>query len=831
MASKKKNTAEKTAPVAQSVPQAQSSNHAHSDSIPEQAQPLKDFFETNPKQAWLVAFGLLFVGIFIAFKGFILGEKTYFFKDIGSDSINFSYPVMYHIASYMAKYGVPKWSFNMGMGQSIFPFMLRDPFDIFYFLAGKDSITYGIIYKEVIKILLGGMTFFFYLRKVGISAFSSVAGSLMFAFSGFVILGSGWYYFTFEAFNLALFLLATEQLLKDKTWFLFPIAVALTCISQPFNLYLFGLFLIVYTLLRLYQTDKLNVKDSGMLFLKMAGLGVVGMLVAGPFFVENVVQLFESPRGGGAFSLATTLKSQPMFEPASAAELGTGILRFFSTDILGGGMDFRGWKNLLEAPMSYCGLPALLLMPQVFGFLSKKMKIGFGIFLAFWLIPMIFPYFRHAFWLFSGDYYRIFSFFISLVFIYYSLTALDLIIQHRKVNMITLIATTVLLLVLLNYPYFEDKGMVNSAISAFAAIFIIGYAAVLFMIGKTGKPGFKYGFLAMLFIEVLFMTNSLMNDREPMTPEDLEGRHSYNDYTNEAVAFINAHDKSFFRIDKAYRSSPAIHYSINDAMAQDYRGTSAYNSFNQEYYIKYLTLLGLCDPNDETSSRWAQGFLRRIIPEAESSVKYILTHSIDFPLWRAICDSVTRKGDVIVLKSKFALPFGFTYNSYIKESTYATLSGNQKDFVSLDAVVIKDEDVTGCKNLKEFNLADTTNVALFSPEFYAGKIAKLKQDTLNLQEFSNTHLKGVANMTEEKVMFFSLPYDGGWTTYVDGKEAKRMILSAGMTGLLLSRGQHNIEFKYELRYYQKGIYMSLAGLAIFAALFFVFRRNPKVEAA
>ncbi|MBC7553436.1 MAG: hypothetical protein H7257_05615, partial [Taibaiella sp.] len=90
---------------------------------PPQATMGPDFFETYSSKMPLIVFALLLIGVIIVFKDYIFFDKHYFFKDIGSDSINFSYPVMYHIANYMGKYGLPKWSFSMGMGQSAFPFM------------------------------------------------------------------------------------------------------------------------------------------------------------------------------------------------------------------------------------------------------------------------------------------------------------------------------------------------------------------------------------------------------------------------------------------------------------------------------------------------------------------------------------------------------------------------------------------------------------------------------------------------------------------------------------------------------------------------------------
>ncbi len=822
MSSKKKNAPEK---VIEKVVEPKQTATTTSDS-----KPLTDIFETYKSKIPFIALGVLLLAVIIVFRDYMLGEKAYFFRDIGSDSYNFSYPSMYNTADYIAKHGIPKWSFNAGMGQSIFPFMFRDPFDIIYYLTGKNSILFGIIFKEILKIVLAGMIFFNFLRKLNVSGYASLIGCLLFSFSGFMILGSGWYLFTFEALTLALLLLGFEHLLSGGKWYIFPFGIFLIGISQPFNLYVFGVFLAMYAVLRMVMSDY-TIKDGAILLGKMAGLGVVGILVAGPFFLENVVQLLESPRGGGSFSLSHQLSQTPMFEAADKLEMGTSILRFFSTDILGGGMDFKGWHNYLEAPMFYCGIPCLLLMPQVFQFLSKKTKTAFGIFIGIWILAIIFPYFRYSFWLFSGNYYRAFSFFVAVVFIFYSVQALNMILEKRKINLIVLGVTVAFLLVLLNHPYFPESGIVNPTIAGFVSLMIIVHAVLLFLLSKQKNIApIKYAFLAAVLLEVTYFSGSTVNDRAPITASDIEQRGGYGDYSIEALDYLKKHDNSFYRIDKGYASTLAMHYSLNDGMAQDYKGTSSYNSFNQENYIHYLTLMGMADTMDETSSRWAQGLMRRPMLEAQNGVKYIITKKMVNPAWYQLCDSLTMLNNVIILKNKNVLPLGFGYNCFIRENSFKTLNTFQKDYLSLKAAVVKDADVAKCSGLKEITLADTFGTGQFTFDNITQMVTALKADTMTMSNYTDVLINGKVNLNENRMMYFAMPFDAGWKATVDGKEQDKIILSAGMTGLMLPKGQHTINLAYDLRYLKKGMMMSFAGLLLFAGLFVVARKKGKEEA-
>ena len=76
-------------------------------------------------------------------------------------------------------------------------------------------------------------------------------------------------------------------------------------------------------------------------------------------------------------------------------------------------------------------------------------------------------------------------------------------------------------------------------------------------------------------------------------------------------------------------------------------------------------------------------------------------------------------------------------------------------------------------------------------------------------------------------MYLSIPYDEGWNLTVDGKPQKKLILSAGMTGIWLNKGTHTIEMKYDLRFYSKGLLMNIIGIILFIGLFIFTKRRTK----
>jgi hypothetical protein len=78
----------------------------------EQTSPIVDFFENLGNKCQWIALGLLLVIGVIVFKDFLFFNKIFLYKDIGSDSLNFSDPLLSHSIRYMQNYGFPTWSFE-----------------------------------------------------------------------------------------------------------------------------------------------------------------------------------------------------------------------------------------------------------------------------------------------------------------------------------------------------------------------------------------------------------------------------------------------------------------------------------------------------------------------------------------------------------------------------------------------------------------------------------------------------------------------------------------------------------------------------------------------
>ncbi len=754
----------------------------------------------------------------IVFKDFLVFKKIYLFKDIGSDSINATYPNLFHIVDYLRTEGIPKWSFNQGMGQNLFGMGTFDPFLLVFYFAGTARLGYAIVYVEALKILLGGVFFFLYLRTLALSNFSSIIGGLLYSFSGYMILGGGWYLFSYDAVCVALLLYAFEKLFRQNVWYFLPLPIALIGSYQPFHLYLYAILLVAYSLVRSFDEKGWHLKPAAFLLLRVASSFLLGAGLSSLFLFSNVSQLLQSPRVGGGASYFHILSSQPVFGLAAPIQYVSDVLRMFSSDLMGTGNDFKGWSNYLESPILYSGLVNLLLAPQFFCFLDRTRKVVYAATLGVCVTPFIFPYFRYLFWGFTGDYFRTFSFFMALAPLYMGMRGLSYADEQRTVYRGVLLFTLIgaLAVLYIPSPTYDKYTEVDGNLRLIVAGFLILHSSLLLGLrSRKHFDAFRLGLLVAVALEVASLSSVTVNKRDLLTSNEFSQRIGYNDYTKEAVAFIDSVDEGFFRIAKDYGSGPAMHASLNDAKIQKYNGTTSYFSFNQKYYIQFLEAVDVIRPGDESSTRWATGPNRPVL-QTLTSVKYNLTKRSEKDALGPLYDHLSDSQDVHVYRNRYWLPLGFGYDAYLTASTFSKLPTSQKDQAILKALVIEDSEQERFREFQTLDPGRLENEYLL--EAYERDVKARRADTFKISNHGQNQIRGTVILDRKKLMFFSIPYDKGWSATIDGKQSDLFLAHRGFLALIVDKGPHAIELIFTPPYLAVGTGASVACFLLYGFL-------------
>ncbi len=104
-------------------------------------------------------------------------------------------------------------------------------------------------------------------------------------------------------------------------------------------------------------------------------------------------------------------------------------------------------------------------------------------------------------------------------------------------------------------------------------------------------------------------------------------------------------------------------------------------------------------------------------------------------------------------------------------------------------------------------------------DFYAYNVDKevfdsayelLEQGAFNIEKFSDTKLSGKVNAGFDGYLYTSIPYDKGWSVYIDGKKAEIFELADCQLACKISQGEHSVVMKYEPRGLHYGAAISAA---------------------
>ncbi len=107
----------------------------------------------------------------------------------------------------------------------------------------------------------------------------------------------------------------------------------------------------------------------------------------------------------------------------------------------------------------------------------------------------------------------------------------------------------------------------------------------------------------------------------------------------------------------------------------------------------------------------------------------------------------------------------------------------------------------------------------------------LKNQQVFIEEFDDTSIKGRVSALTDSLIYTSIPYDTNWKVYIDGELAssdRYVAIGNALLGVKVDKGNHNIEFRYEMSMlYVGGLITIITWLMI--ALFYLVRKLRKAS--
>ena len=181
----------------------------------------------------------------------------------------------------------------------------------------------------------------------------------------------------------------------------------------------------------------------------------------------------------------------------------------------------------------------------------------------------------------------------------------------------------------------------------------------------------------------------------------------------------------------------------------------------------------------------------------------------------------------VLYKNKNYVPMGFTYDYYVTEETYGQANKNSRANLLMRALVFSDEDaaVYG-KYLAEL---PTEKQSELTYDAYVQDCADRRAQACSVFEMNNVGFHAEITLDNANLVFFSVPYDDGFTAYVNGEQTDIVRVDDGMMAVLCPAGTSSIDFVYQADGLALSRTVTLAALPVWLVYtaYFVWRKRKK----
>lgn len=130
---------------------------------------------------------------------------------------------------------------------------------------------------------------------------------------------------------------------------------------------------------------------------------------------------------------------------------------------------------------------------------------------------------------------------------------------------------------------------------------------------------------------------------------------------------------------------------------------------------------------------------------------------------------------------------------------------------------------------KESNLTAELYVYYMNQDVLEKGYEVLKNRSLKLESFSDTAMSGTVETAEDGILYLSIPFDGGWTAYVDGKKAEIQPVLGAMSGIQIDAGSHSVRLRYSPRGFVPGLFITILSIGTLTALSVLSAKKKKSE--
>ncbi len=759
----------------------------------------------------LITAACLFVPYMIMSEGYFT-----FYGDFNVQQIPF-----YQMCHQAIRDGNVNWNWLTDLGSDFVGsyafYLLGSPFFWITLVFPNSFVPYLMGPLLILKFACAALTGYLYIRRFTKTSYAASLGGLLYAFSGFSIYNIFFNHFHEAIIVFPLLLLAIEVLITENRRGVFALAVAFCAITNYFFFFGMVVFCIIYFFVRL-TSKAITVKLSRFfvfVFEAVLGLALSAILlipalnaVMGNERISNILMGWNGITYGKeqiylnviqCFFFPPDIPARPVFFPEANVKWSS----------------LGGWLPVFS-------------MTGFFTWFKLREKSWLKRVLAICVLCAMVPILNSAFYAFNTSYYARW-FYMPVLMISLATVMLT---EDSKVDFSsgwrwTTVITLAFVLVIGFFPqkssdgelifglYTQsDSGMyiVRFWITSLIALICLPMQKLLFEVLKGNRSKFYKGAIACVcIISILYGNVFIATGRT----------HSYEikdimiDSLIEGEVYLN--DETNFRID--------VYDGVDNTGM--YLGLPTINAFHSVVSPSIMEFYDYIGVERSVASRPDTD-----VPAIRSllSVKYLLNRtdgdSFVDENGEALMSGfeyIKTSGNYYIYENKNYVPYGFSYDYYMSYDFCDEYSKSNRSRLMLKAILLTDEQIekyseymTDIDTLTTSGLYASDDISLsFADTAMATDAAALRETAADNFVIDNNGFAASVTRDKKSLVFFSVPYDEGWTATVNGNTVQIEKVNAGFMAVAVDEGTSEIRFDYQNTGVSLGVTITLSATVIF----------------
>ena len=789
---------------------------------------------------------MLITGLYV-YRGPLSGRSVYAFYGSGSDAVQQYVPTLISVVYKLRNLDFSFWESNMGFGTDMLmnPSHIMDPFNIPFYVCGllglERAMFWSLALMQLLKCCMTGWLAMLFLRCFSFRNGPVIAASYCCSFCGFIMLWGMHYFFATGCVFLLLIFWLLERSLQNARFMPFlTLAVAAALIFSLYVAYMIALGCALYLLVRLADGYRQNgFRQTVRLFAGTAGCVLLAALLSAVVILPVYYQMTEvSGRLAGTATLLQRLRAEGFLY--TKEQNISILLRMLSNN-------FQGTEYRYQGPVSYIEniqlFFSLLLLPSLVLFFSegigygarrKGYAAGLALTAAFLFLPL-------TAYIFNRGVNRATRY--SFVLLPFAAWVIAFVLHHiRDFHRGSLLLTWILMTVCCGYLYrhravLDEHHLYRHFVLTMAGSLLFLLAVTIASSVRSSDDGKKERAVrecAVLLSAVLAVVNVTVdanitvNAMEHAGMEEmltLKGRWRW---TQPGLQYVKQMDPDGTdRVEKTFYDQVIW----CESQEEDYSGVSYYNTTCNRHVVRfihqvwpeimYLPSLGhnyVVFRNDYRNARMA----------ALLNIRYILS-TVGPALGTDAYELVSDTG-VYVYENRLAKGLGILYDRYAAEEDLKDLTPQERQAFLADMPVLS-EIPSGYEAMYAGQEALSSRMNGDMAPSSAGNEEQLSDIAGHgvsfRKEGNDGHLAGETDSDGEGLLFVSVPWDRGWTAYVNGVKTEIQRADYGFQAVFVPEGHSEIRLVYRSPLLREGFILTGAGWLLFFGWMYIRRRKAR----